>query len=78
MGDQRLAAVQGDEQIFGAARQAFDPLTRKPLAETRRERKADVAAPDLNPFNPRADHRRREPPPDRLDLRQFRHKSVQA
>ena len=65
--------VEPKQEIFRPPRRASDPPSRQALAEAGRERKADVLPPQLDLFDPRADHRRLEPAPDGLDLRQLRH-----
>ena len=76
MGDQRLAAVEPERgDIWRAAPSAAirRPVSRS--AKAGRERKAQVAAPQFDPFDPRSDHRRLEAAPHRLDFRQFRHRA---
>ena len=50
MGDQRLAAVEPDEQVFRPPRQRLDPLAREPLAKAGRKGKADVGRASVRPL----------------------------
>ena len=73
MSDQRFAAVEAEEKVFGAARESDNPPRRQPLRESGREGKPDVGAAQFDPLNSRAEHRRLEAAPHGFDLRQLRH-----
>ena len=75
MRDESLAAVQLEQQIFGAAVHVDDALAGEPLRERRGKGEADVRPPQLDLVDPGAEHGGREAAPHSLDFGQFRHRA---
>src|SRR5579883_868424 len=73
MHDQSLAAVEMDENVFGAARQLDDRPADQPLDEALRKRRAQIGPRQHDALDPRADHRRGEALADGFDFGEFRH-----
>src|SRR5690348_18508942 len=69
------AVVELGQQILGAATERSDPTSLQACSEARREREAQTASTELEPFDGRSFERRLKPAPDRLHFGKLGHRS---
>jgi len=73
MGDRRRAAVEVDEDIFGAPRDLRNPRAGEPRREVGRKGQPQVGPPDLDALDPAPLDCPRQAPANSFDFWQLRH-----
>src|ERR1700722_20641345 len=78
VGDEVLAAIQLEQEIFGPTLDVDDALAGEPLGEGRGKGEANVRPAQLDLVDPGAEHYGHEASPHSLDFGQFRHRRASA
>jgi hypothetical protein len=69
MHDQHIAARQIGQKIFGAPAKRYHGLAAQALGKAGRKRETQIGPAQFHRHQARADHGRRQAPPDRLHFR---------